>query len=1634
MRRPAGLVLLFMLVLVGCADTAEPSSPVTALPSTVPSPQPTRAPIPVNSSPEPLPTLRATSTISPSTGLAWPSFVREIDFGIAVGNSYGPQALALHPELDRIYARTRNQEASGPGQIAVLSRSTGQVLALAETGPDSYGEGDLVVDPKNGRIYAVNTDESNASILDAQSLEPLRTLDGVSNLALDDRTGRLYIAGLGGLRSVDTQDYRVLQDVDVAYAPHFLGVVVEPSTGRVYATWQEGGDHYLGQYDAETLQELALSPLPGGPDDMVPDPSRALVYVTLNDGEHNLLWALDGRGQLAAEQVLGEWSQTTRLALDPAADVLLLGKDHYNSYAITLLELKDWQETLEIPLDLAPNSLLWDSDSSHLLVSHTYADKVRVVDTEAGETTAIFPTARDVVDLAVDPQRGHLYVTDTAGSLHVRDSENDKTLSVLPGEGFIAVDSPHGRLYTGGGGAERLRVFDADTLQQTGEIETEAKPVADAHNGGLYLVKNGVYIANLDTLTITGVLSDTLSQANGYSPNPSAVDAVVDAGSGRLFAIINNGVPGSNGGTYLYVYEPISYERTLTDTERSPAYLDIDPTTGLAYVSRIHLAGRSTSLLEDGREYKARLEAVFGALRVDPSLNRLYLSVSGNEEGYLLVLDARNLDVLGSVPIPGGFTLHALDSQRQMLYLTSSDGRVQIWSATGGGQAEPHAPSADRPAAAEIYQLFRGPQDAPIFTGSLYRSDDLGISWERIDAGLPRRGVQHLAVSPSFSEDHTLFTAMSATDEGLGIWKSRDAGRSWRMVNRGLSDLAVTDLAISPSYTKDETLFATSRRGGLYRSEDGGESWVRLTDRYYPAETYPQPPAGVFLSPTFGRELAADGSRAGTQDRTLFVAHDGLYRSRDAGETWQRMLLPLTSLALSPDFARDQTVFGWAGQNGLFRSTDGGDTWQPANAGLVLSGYGWGRVMVSPDFTDSQTVYFIWSETASDAPPQLFRSVNAAQSWEQLRGQVPQGATPIELSADGSHFVALDQDAQLVAWAIESLDWQATAKPSIDDIELNRLILSPDFSKDRTLWGLSAGAGILRSTDAGVTWDDTGFPLRGTAGLPPELTVLPRERLFAGTPLGLYLSVDGGTWSPVEGGLPGRVLVTSPQIGSDGSLRVLAGDASDPEPQRVFHSTDGGQTWMSAVPALPQAAILEDLQFSPDFARDLTAFLAPSHEAPWRTSDGMDWEVFGPPGEWDLSSLQVSPSSGDDLLLIVRLQDNSFWRSTDGGDKWSPIDPPWGGEAPVAVTPSSGYRLDAVTFSPAFAQDGVLLTQAGSALYRSTNAGSSWNKVLDLAPWTAKAAFSPDYLRDGVIYLLQSSTVYRSIDRGQTWQALPPAPWSGVDTVELCLSPTFPADDTLLVWSGSGQIYQSQTGGQFWREISQGLPVTGIRQVSLSPAHASDGLVYLVPAGPGLFKRVGSDAWIPSSARTPELMPTPRPVVTPTPQPAKTPRPEVCSLQPELLQGVWDQVQSQLGCPERPASATTLAEQAFEHGRMIWNSMTRQIFVLMDTNRWQAFDDTFEEEIDPAYDTTLPPPPKQPQRGFGKVWREQLGGTQAAIGWALESEQSVQGFQQPFQRGSLYWTDAVAPGATAEGTAYLLYNDGTWQSISVPGR
>ena len=64
----------------------------------------------------------------------------------------------------------------------------------------------------------------------------------------------------------------------------------------------------------------------------------------------------------------------------------------------------------------------------------------------------------------------------------------------------------------------------------------------------------------------------------------------------------------------------------------------------------------------------------------------------------------------------------------------------------------------------------------------------------------------------------------------------------------------------------------------------------------------------------------------------------------------------------------------------------------------------------------------------------------------------------------------------------------------------------------------------------------------------------------------------------------------------------------------------------------------------------------------------------------------------------------------------------------------------------------------------------------------------------------------------------------------------------------------------------------------------------------------------------------------------------------------------------------------------------------------------------------------EPVRGFGKVWREQLGGPQARIGWATDKERGVYSQVLAFERGEMLHV---------EGRVYVLYRDsGTWEQFA----
>jgi len=106
-----------------------------------------------------------------------------------------------------------------------------------------------------------------------------------------------------------------------------------------------------------------------------------------------------------------------------------------------------------------------------------------------------------------------------------------------------------------------------------------------------------------------------------------------------------------------------------------------------------------------------------------------------------------------------------------------------------------------------------------------------------------------------------------------------------------------------------------------------------------------------------------------------------------------------------------------------------------------------------------------------------------------------------------------------------------------------------------------------------------------------------------------------------------------------------------------------------------------------------------------------------------------------------------------------------------------------------------------------------------------------------------------------------------------------------------------------------------------------------------------------------------------------------------------------LGCPMESPVSTGAAWQSFERGLMLWRRDNNLIYIITESGV-EVMGDNWRENIDLIFDATINPPEglHQPVRGFGKLWREQLG-VRDNLGWATAEEEGIQAAIQPFEHG-----------------------------------
>ena len=499
----------------------------------------------------------------------------------------------------------------------------------------------------------------------------------------------------------------------------------------------------------------------------------------------------------------------------------------------------------------------------------------------------------------------------------------------------------------------------------------------------------------------------------------------------------------------------------------------------------------------------------------------------------------------------------------------------------------------------------------------------------------------------------------------------------------------------------------------------------------------------------------------------------------------------LTSIAPSPIFKFDSTVFVSTLSAGVFRSSDGGGTFTRLNTGLTNLAVN--ELAVSPRIWEDGTMF---AATTSG----LFRTTDGGLNWSAVASGLAPG-------------------------------------------DVKGIAISAQFGVDRTVYAAVHGHGIYRSQDAGATWTRPGF--RGMDDLAVMgLSVSPvtSTEIYAWTGTTLFRSVNGGEkWSKRTSGLPsgGTGQFLDVQFAPDyaASKTLLLATAH----RGVFKSTNLGSDWESA--GLTEWGRIQGVAFSPDYRSsggDIfgTIFASTEHGGVFRSNNGgLKWNEVntGLVGE-NFGELGVSHAFLNDSTLFTASSTGILYKSIDGGVGWSEI----GGVASADIV--------GIGFSSTYDADATLVGATQSGVFRSSDGGATWNAITSDLPDTniGAMAVSSAYPTDGtVIVMLTGSGVYRTFSNGDWWEQQNPGTTSILRAVPrtIAVSPNYANDYLVLIGGGSG-AFRSTDGGAHWSQANEGIAYTDVGSYGFSPAFASDGTIFAGTTGGGVFKSVnGGESW-----------------------------------------------------------------------------------------------------------------------------------------------------------------------------------------------
>jgi photosystem II stability/assembly factor-like uncharacterized protein len=539
-------------------------------------------------------------------------------------------------------------------------------------------------------------------------------------------------------------------------------------------------------------------------------------------------------------------------------------------------------------------------------------------------------------------------------------------------------------------------------------------------------------------------------------------------------------------------------------------------------------------------------------------------------------------------------------------------------------------------------------------------------------------------------EDNGLVTAIAAhpsdpdivylgTADG-GVWKTGDGGTTWLALFDEELCLAIGEpncVAIDPGDT-DVIYVGTSTRGavsvqqrvGIFKSMDGGSSWILL------GSGYPEGNDGnaddfanrnvnsIIVDPSNSQIVYAATSR-------------GVWVSNDGGQNWAQGAgtanFDARSLELDPTSpAGSRILYTGMSAQGVFQSTDSGANWAPvmtaatpAVAAVLGGGVVMGQVLARlapptspPAAGGIQVIYSVIAHANRGSTPDpigLFMSIDQGATWTQ---QAAAGAAAATTFAGYCMTLAVDP-----------------ASPG-------------DGNFDILFWGTQ---NQVRSSDSGANFSNISGGLHADTHAwaffqPPAPAT---TTIYCGNDGGIFRSTDdGANWTALNSGGFQTTLIYNMDIKPGAAGDVTVAGFQDNGHKR----TDGALGWTSIGGAdgwdiVYDGVTADRLLLTRNGSNPATRVLR-SIDDGGSTSDVTPWAAGSGEDAFYLASLAADPAN-DGIFYVASNQ--NIWQSLDGGATWRTI-------FPIA----SGFVTPRIAVSPTNGNNVVL--SSGGQVFLSTNA------------------------------------------------------------------------------------------------------------------------------------------------------------------------------------------------------------------------------------------------------------------------------------------------------------------------------------------